>query len=777
MQLIMVPSWLAFALAFLVWPLLNSQLNWRPSLTLQSRVGINSQIAATLVCTLLSLFALRAVQSSIAIELIELAKQKGATNAHTESQLIEPLLTQIIPRHWAAVALISSLPFFFYGLFLSSFFSLSGELGSSEAQGQVRLKFLTIEFFGVMLGQAGAAIFLDGTGSWSGLVSVLLLVGATPAILSLNLNPVRRALALIAALGLILALAPAAEPIQVPNIGLRDFESQANVVELESAWTTFSKVRTLEQRPRDPAQVDQEYGRTIVLGDGTGMAALPSFPSHFVPLQPAVAMVSPFHPKSALVLFAGAGAELISFFNERKAQNEQNHLEPLKLTGVELNPEVLRQALIPDRGVKDFLENTSSRLIESDARLYLESEKSLFDVVLFSFGGATTAHLSGTILHTTQYALTQQAMAKAWSLVAPGGVLLVLAGSKLRTLALLQEIGADLRDSTILLTKSSDRKWKRGWDNQALLVKKGPMTDDEINRVILSAARVGFELAEASRFWPHYKMAHSNSISEARTILQDVRDITGFDFRPASDDRPFVFNLGRYSIDSLESWQAALQVEPLGRHAFLIAIFVVLGVALFTIGRREKREVVVAESRIVFVLMGLATVSMLIAITYLSVLLFGNPTHALIVASLAWWCGGVVANNVRIQSSLLHWLAFLCAVAIGLFFVNGDGPVQELLSAGLLLRGGIFVLAVVMLSTVFNRPFADRMRKLNAQHFHSRYGIEALGSAMGAVAAPMFIESYGISWVARASVLLIVVILALNWKESATRLSSRSANP
>ena len=739
LHLVLAPSWLAFALAF---SLLSFFPKSRVRAWADSRTGILACACLTTLAVPLTFLALRGLQESMYAELMANRDARGV--AILESYL----------AYAARAALVAAVPFFFYGLFLSSVFA--------RVRDDSRSRLLATEFAGLALGMCAGALLLDLSGSWIATVGASAMAGVG-AIASLR--PKGRA-ALVAGGGSLLALftVPFAEPNVPANLVARDFTFSQVVKEEARSWTTFSKVQLLDIQGMGERSF---HRRVIALGDGTGHARLHT-PSD-VPLLRTVAPALALEPKSAVVLFAGAGADLMSFAAHSRTK--------MRLVGVELNPALVAHAKSEKPGLEDFLAAGSGDLEISEARLYLERSRETFDSVLFSFAGATIAHLSGAIMHTTQYTLTREALQTAWRHLNPGGVMTIFPGSKLNLIASLKTLEKNgkisaLAESAIVLGLTYDLNWKRVWEDHVLMVKKGAFTREDVDRVAAAVRDSGYIVAVSpftethAEFQWHKKLIES---ADAPAVLADLQKDTGLRFDDFGDDRPFVYkNTERPRYESFGYWRWLFGAFSLKgvfsrRHDFALFVAVLALVALIVTARR------LGSLGPAGAVLGIASTAAHVVLTYRCLFYFGNPTRALILSTVIWFGGGTLAALAHAHASVRR--RFLClpmmAASLVIWPLLSGSASGFLFEFGFVTRALIVTAATLPVSFGVGLIFPLLLRSARGELALPLLAIDALGSAFAVVSAPLMAEDMGLSATisiaavacAIASVLAVLAIL------------------
>lgn len=764
LHLILAPAWLAFALAFLLWSLLPEKR--RQQLSLSSGLFCLSTFL-TAAALPLSFFLIKHNQESLNQLLqVQAPLQQGTS--------IENLLATSYNNFLLPMTFCASLPFFFYGLFLSVILQ-------TLPRKKLRI-FLVTELGGLMLGMVTAAAILDFTGQWGMAACFCLgagLVGTLFALQGLQKarQPLRSLVLLLAAAGFYYL--PGFEPEMSLNLSAHDFHFHKQVTEEHRDWTSFAKVQTLTIQGADKSR------QVIALGNGTGTARLDpidqtlSSTPNLATVQISLAM----QPQKILILFAGAGAEIPSF--------EKYSAKPLQITGVEINPAVLSQALSnPRYGLGPYLQKHQEvSLLNMDARLFLQKTREHYDLILFSWAGATVAHYSGAVMHTTQYVLTQESLEQAYLHLNDQGALVIMPGSKmniLNSLKALEQKGemSSLAEDVALIAFNDRPEWKKNWDDNVLIVKKGALTSENLQHLQEAAHNLQGELVlspakTSDEFQWHQKMLQSLNPQEVREALQQQYQLYFDNF---TDDRPFVYHTTQSLFASswsswwqrLKSWrlQSALhdRVDFIVGLA-LLSLILLLFFLLLLLGPSQQQRGSQVCLYLASFAVGLSTVGLQLVVTYRSLLFLGNPTYALIFSTMIWLGGSTLAagqfDRLEKRKSLLALTLIAGVLILGafLFATQNAAFKQALFSMPLPLS--LFVLSLILLpaSIALGLLFPAILSQAFTHHqdhqeaLHRLTAMDGVATALTVILTPLLVEEWGLLKV--GGCLLGIFVIAL----------------
>ncbi len=417
---------------------------------------------------------------------------------------------------------------------------------------------------------------------------------------------------------------------------------------------------------RSLAATTEPPPQLAVFTDGDSMTALTVHDGRHESLAYLDEMTSalPYHlidrPR-VLMLGAGGGAEVLQAI----------YHDAREIHGVELNPTMLEllRARLPEFRVQ---------LHAGDARGFVRTDRAQYDLIqlapLDSYGGSG----AGVQTMAESYLYTGEAIADYYARLAPGGFLALTRwekqppreGLKLFATAVsaLDELGAVPRDQLALI---------RGWQTSTLLVKRGALTDADLDRLRAFCESRGFDPAwfpgiAADEVNRHHRLPrawlHEGAVAllgaDAGRFIADYK----FNIAPASDDRPYFFHFFRWQLlpelIALRGQGALTLLDTgylvlIGTLALAVPLSLLLILApLAALGPRQRDEPRL-RSGVYFLCLGLAFLFAEIACMQRYGLFVGHPLFAS-VAVLAGFlvfagAGSLVASRVRNRPRALKW--------------------------------------------------------------------------------------------------------------------------
>lgn len=468
---------------------------------------------------------------------------RAAGEAQGVGGLISLFLTQS-PFSALKVGAFLSLPYFLFGALLSYLFATSRTADYARLYGA--------DLLGAAFGCAAIVVIMETT---EYAVSVM-----APAICAaLAAAAYAATQARVVALGagvaaIVLSIATQSGPFRLmiepqadPNYLVRDYKVTTKRTEVWSAWNSYTRVGAVE------AANAPGKAAVLSLANGDGMAFLfPYDPDSAAPLvhRPVIPALLTGPADSALVLFAGAGGDLMSLRDHGVSA----------VTGVELNGRLVEAGhALPDYRLAEFLALDGVELIVDEARSFLETDKRRYDLVLFSWSGATIVYHLGALGGTTQHVFTYEGVSAALDHVAPGGRAVILQVNKVDMLAALRRYMAERglenpeRSAIILFSVGMANDWSAPWDENPLLVKLDGWTDEEIAEISRRAAENGlYQIAYAPGIGAHEDYQVYERLLTTDDVGAEIATISaveGVSFGYATDDKPFYldhFDPARY---------------------------------------------------------------------------------------------------------------------------------------------------------------------------------------------------------------------------------------
>jgi hypothetical protein len=693
------------------------------------------------------------------------------------------VLSVLSGRIWAAIALgaLISVPYFLVGSLLSIVFATAR---SSDIH---RLYFA--DLLGAAVGCGLAYFFMEymSFSSTALLPAVFsLLAAGCFAAREFKGLAVASTVAAVLTCGLSMSqfFSAGIEPQAQLNTIARDYSLRSNVTEIWRGWNSFTRISALE--------IESAAGRSHVmaLGNGEGHAELIPYQREgygewaFTPAKLAFALGT---PKDLLVLFAGVGADMLAA--DYYAEGKSN------ITGVELNRTMIEGARgLPAFDLDAFYTQPHINMVAQEARAFLHSDQTKYDVVLLSWSGATTAYYSGAMGHTTQFVYTAEALEAIVDRLKPGGFIVYMNTNKVNTLAAIRDRedrrgNADVARTAIVLYAPNNptSAWDRWWDENRLLYKPDGFTTAEIAAVRRAADALGLRVAyepggsEDAGYAPYRKVLTDYSLDQA---LQELQQSSNLRFSVVRDDRPFSFDLfltkrylsGEFWRDSLKP-RLATSYENYRVQQTLFVLAVAVAALMLIVGPMLfNRSAIVAFPAWPRALVHLAYFSCLgtgfmlieISVMHKMSLLFGNPglSIAIVLASLIFFSGvGSLISDRALAAGLTssRVVVLLLAYAAA-YLLLSDQLVAAALGLDELTKAICVFLVLAPLGLVLGQLFPQGLRRARVDGPALVPWAWAINGATGTIAAgiaPLLAQAIGFKALLVVGVVSYAVILVL----------------
>ena len=349
-----------------------------------------------------------------------------------------------------------------------------------------------------------------------------------------------------------------------------------------------------------------------------------------------------------LILGVGGGMEVAQAL----------HFDAARIDGVELNPrlvELMRGELAGFNG--DLYRHPKVDIQVAEARGFLAAGDARYDLIQLALADSFTGAASGLHGVSESYLYTVEAFDAYLAHLRPGGLLAVTRWLTLPprgTLKLLLTAATALERAGV---NEPGRRLVliRTWNSATLLVKNGPFTHEELEALRRFCRENGFDTA----WYPGMEAAEANRVNRWETpelffgagaLLGEQRSdfITRYkyDLRPASDDRPYFFDLFRWRLldelrggrarQALMEWGYPVLIATLAQAAVAGALLILL--PLFLTRRRRTDVERDMGGRVVtyFLAIGLAFIFLEIAFIQRFLLFLHHPLYAVAVVLCAF---------------------------------------------------------------------------------------------------------------------------------------------
>jgi len=421
-----------------------------------------------------------------------------------------------------------------FGLFVALFFK--------SARAEDYHRFYAADLFGAATGSVLAMIALDAFGFRGGLGLVLVSSAAAAGLFAWRSSKPWLAISagVLASVLLVSSIEPAAQVLEArPSMKLlsRDFDNDRTARETWSRWNAHSRVAKLQVR-----FANGTYSEVYAHEGGDGWAfANSTQPDRMYKFAAVLA------PKDILVLFAGVGADM--------RQLDQACRGTCRITGVEINRQMVEHALHDGTATRDFLAKPNIALDIAEAREHLERDHSRYDSILLSWWGAGASYFMGTSGHLAEYLYTKEALEALLDHLRPDGTIVIFNGSKIQLVATLATIFKErgiggLEDKLVILrpkylVKSGSAGFYDTPESMRLILKPSGFSPADLAKIEQFAATVDMTtVVGPHKIMPGYE-PYGQLIAGVPidTVNASLGKRYGIEVSVPRDSRPFVNDL------------------------------------------------------------------------------------------------------------------------------------------------------------------------------------------------------------------------------------------
>lgn len=521
--------------------------------------------------------------------------------------------------------------------------------------------------------------------------------------------------------------------------------------EVTSLWNEFSRVQLIAfQKPG----ASEPYSYKIIHDNARSNVHVGAYkPGRVATPKRLGAIEFPFvlgmEPKNILVMFAGCGAEMISFNEFAKGKAD--------IVGVEINPacrDIARDTPeLASYRLGEFYELPNIHLTITEGRSFLENNTTKFDVIFIGSSAPTTLAFTSD---TRKYMYTEQALNYYLKSLAPGGVIIFDHQPIDTTIDSLKDIFADAGrtdfDQCALLL---GMPWSPTKGRPDLIFAPDGFSQEMVQRL----ASFNETAPEQLRYAPGWK---GNNKKLAATITAPATLHTR-----VTDDRPFLQDL---SFTGFRLWPTQEQLTDFRdydrwlRFSTLIGL---TGIAVFFILVASASRARRLPPSIALYLLLTGFCYLLVEVVFIAKLelFLQEPLISMAtVVSVFLFTSGLGSNTFRAVAVRMGMNLFPSLVAVVILL---DYGVLHLLVT----HGMDLPLAVRLVLTVFVvapvgwllgmfYPYAvhDLVETGHEQSVPVTYGVSTLSSVIGATYAMTMMIKWGFTVIIVQGIVLYVVL-------------------
>lgn len=392
---------------------------------------------------------------------------------------------------------------------------------------------------------------------------------------------------------------------------------------------------------------------------------------------------------------------------------------------VELNRPILEiHRKILSRFSRRLLDDPSIEWVNAEGRSVLMRETGTYDVIQMTGVDTWTALTSGAYVLAENYLYTREAFEAMYRRLAPEGIIQIIRFAAdmeaLRTIsnvdAAFREMGVTDLEHSVVCLRTSDRL-------MALLIRKGPFTEEELVEVSRFAGESGIQIAYLPNLRTDSLLDTFIRSTEKAAFIRDFpRDIS-----PTTDDRPYFFNFSKWR----NPFAAAAHItEPTsisqGNPLFILgqlAVSIVLAACLVILPlswSRAGRGDPTGRGRILlyFSCLGMGFIALEIGLIQKLTLFLGHPIYSITVTLCSMLVftglGSLLSGRWFDRLEARVWLVpALLTVLVTAFLTVSPALVSRSIAQPLPVRVAVATALLGPIGFVVGIPFAYGIRLLN----------------------------------------------------------------
>jgi len=673
----------------------------------------------------------------------------------------------------AATYLLIAIPFFLGGTAIS--------LGLTHWSGGVS----TLYFADLVGASIGCALVFPGLTFLTG-PDIIILVGVIGALSALALaqmaGPAERRWATLTLVAMTALLVVNATDIWRPvNLGSRAIQRPDNgewVQPMAFKWNPMSRVLAYNISNRPVFRPGHSPDSTYFPPDQILFQLDRSAMTWAVPFDGDWSKVDWIYTDvSVLPLFLKPGGKLLDI----GSGGGQNALAALGLgatdiTCVEINPTVVDWTRTKFDAITGHIYTRPEvRVIVGDGRTVTARSTETYDVIAFVSSTTFTATTSGAFMMAENNLFTREAFQDYWDHLSPDGMLMTsqvmtsdYPGLMLRMTGLaratLEANGiTDPARHLIVITKQND-----GYG--AMVVKKSPLTDAELEMLDAKSAQMGWRVLHSPRVSNHPQFHELITTPDFSAWLAKQP----LNLYPPTDDKPFFFNLVPFSrlnqtrVGNYDIKYGKVPAQILLNLFFIVLVltvlFIIVPLLLARRARFEHKPGTLATLGF-FVMIGLGFIMIEVPLMQRFVLYLGHPIYAIttILFSILLFSGiGSYLTRFLLPADVVGWLRKSIPLLLVLTLVYNLGlerVFRATLNQSQAMKIGLSILLLLPLGILMGMPFPAMMRRVSAWSPGTIpwcWGVNGATSVLGSVSGVIVALAAGFSaslWVGMAAYL------------------------
>jgi spermidine synthase len=455
-------------------------------------------------------------------------------------------------------------------------------------------------------------------------------------------------------------------------------------------------------------------------------------------------------PKEILVMFAGAGRDMMDF--DRLSDGKAD------VVGVELNPAVVAEAkAVHGLNIDQFLARPNDHLVVQEGRDFLNHDQRKYDVIYVANNGAVYANRTG---HTRKFLDTREAMTQYLDHLAPGGLLLFInqpVAEKITSFeALFQQRGLGPFEHAAFVFGPPNVR-----ELQTLIVSPSGFDPADAKTMAAEAQRGGFQVL----YSPFRANTRLTALATTRKVTDDLPFTRGLELSGLQLDP----RARRHNLAFVSSWVKVFTV------ALFAVISAVASLAVLRVGHGPSR--VPAAWILYLALTGIGYMCAEIGLIARTELFVGNPLYAVAINLAVFLVSSAAGSflSERLKGGPLV-LASLAVSGIAWGIATTTLLDHYALSIPLFLKVGGVALAVgpagAALGAFYPHAVSELVKEGRGTAIPGTYALTTLSSVMGSAFATTAILELGFSRIIGLGAIAYVLAGAVAWSRESRRVGS-----
>lgn len=583
------------------------------------------------------------------------------------------------------------------------------------------------------------------------------------------------------------------EPKLNPHFLLSDWNVQEDCKEIWHRWNIYSRISLVKHK----RLLDSEYSYDFVINNGEGRANLQGFNKDnpyavklFDKFSPAsLAFLSNKTPNEILILFAGAGNDMINAYSYSRGKSS--------ITGVELNPLIVNKAMaMPDFHLSDFFRKDNIIMIVEEGRTYLERTDKLFDSIILANSEAGGKSYLGIPDYTGKFLYTKEAFVSYLKHLKPEGTIGIVSCNKINVIAMIKEAFSQLgyRDffrkiiifsPSVRIDEKESGKSFLNYNAAKVLVRNADFSREEVDVIKENILRMNQVLIYSPYYVSKEYVFFEQLIKagDGRDTLMKLSKKYQQNFFVPTDNRPFV--------DQLASFNGIINLKPVTKDTneavsiskergilfyslilrFNLSLFVFAALFIF-VPLVKLRKNINLRIMLYFTILGLSFIFAEIGIMQYFSLFLGSPIYSfsVIIACFLFSSGaGSLISGYFFDNGYLNKnkMAIIILLLLLMYFSFLPRLINYFLGAGLFLKLFLTICIISPLGMCLGVLYPQGLKRVYIYNKSIIPLVLAISGYMSIVASafsPFLSWSFGFSSFLLISGLLYSLIAIINFR-------------